>query len=94
MRYRSQKEFKLSDDIINKSLSMAYSRINESDSKITSGLTHGYGQLLWFFALVNQKQENSEAKRVVEEIDSIICNKYTNDDGIITMMTVLGFRLI
>lgn len=45
-------------------------------------MTHGYGQLLWFFALVNQKQENSAVKRVVEDIDSIICNKYTNNDGI------------
>lgn len=82
MRYRMQKDFKLSDDIINNILSLAYSRINASDTKITSGLTHGYGQLLWFFALVNQKQENSAVKRVVEDIDSIICNKYTNNDGI------------
>jgi type 2 lantibiotic biosynthesis protein LanM len=83
MRYRTQKDFKLSDDIINRSLSLAYSKMNSSDTETTSGLTHGYGQLLWFFALVNQKQENSELKRVVEDIDSIICKKYTNHDGII-----------
>ncbi|WP_079528022.1 type 2 lanthipeptide synthetase LanM [Halobacillus hunanensis] len=83
MRYRTQKDFKLSNDIIKRSLSLAYSKINASDTQTTSGLTHGYGQLLWFFALVNQKQENSEIKRIVEDIDSIICNKYTNNDGII-----------
>ncbi|MED3515152.1 type 2 lanthipeptide synthetase LanM [Bacillus subtilis] len=83
MRYRMQEDFKLSDDMINKTLSLAYSRINDSDAKTTSGLAHGYSQLLWFFALVNQKQEKSEIKRVIEEIDSIICNKYTNNNGII-----------
>ncbi|MEJ9150347.1 MULTISPECIES: type 2 lanthipeptide synthetase LanM [Bacillus] len=90
MRYRIQEDFKLSDEIINKSLSLAYSRINDSDAKTTSGLAHGYGQLLWFFALVNQKQENSEIKRVIEEIDSIICNKYTNNNGIIVIYKDAG----
>lgn len=83
MRYRMQEDFKISDDIINRSLSMAYSRINDNDARTSSGLAHGYGQLLWFFAVINQKQENSEIKRVMEEIDSLIRNKYTNNNGII-----------
>lgn len=83
MRYRMQEDYKLSDDMIQRSLSLAYSKINSNDDKTTSGLAHGYGQILWFFALVNQKQENSEVTRVIKEIDSIICNNYTNSDGII-----------
>jgi len=83
MRYRMQDDFKLSDDMINKTLSMAYTKINDSDAKTTSGLAHGYSQLLWFFSIVHQKQEKSEIKRVIEEIDSIICSKYTNSNGII-----------
>ncbi|WP_315906908.1 type 2 lanthipeptide synthetase LanM [Priestia koreensis] len=83
MRYRTQEEFKLNDDLISSILSMAYGKMNASDTEVTSGLTHGYGQLLWFFALVNQRQKTSELKRVVEDIDLLIRNKYTNNDGII-----------
>ncbi|KPN14195.1 hypothetical protein AKG37_08980 [Bacillus australimaris] len=83
MRYHMQKDFKLSNDMIDKCISNAYSKINVNDAKTTSGLAHGYSQLLWFFAVVNQNQEKSEIKRVIQEIDSIICNKYINDGGII-----------
>jgi type 2 lantibiotic biosynthesis protein LanM len=87
MRYRTQNDFKLSDDVINKSLSLAYSRISTSDNKATSGLTHGYGQLLWFFSVINQKQENSAIRGIIEEIDFIIRGKYTNNDGITEIYT-------
>lgn len=83
MRYQMQKDFKLNDAMIDKSLSLAYSKINANDDKITSGLTHGYGQLLWFFSSIYQRQVNSDIKTLIEEIDSIICKKYTNGDGII-----------
>lgn len=90
MRYRMQEDFILSDEIIDKSLSLAYSKINTNDVQTTSGLAHGYGQLLWFFALVNQKQENNKVKKVIEDIDSIICKNYTNNDGIIEIYKVDG----
>ncbi|WP_144647238.1 type 2 lanthipeptide synthetase LanM [Priestia megaterium] len=83
MRYQTDKDFKLSDDFINKIISLAYSIINNNDLKTTTGFAHGYGQLIWFLARVNQKQKNNEINRLVKKIDGIIRDKHTNNDGII-----------
>src|SRR5699024_2993540 len=83
MRYRMQYSFILSEDIINKSLSLAYLKIKDNDAKITSGLAHGYGQLLWFFSIINQRQPSLKVKNIIEEIDLIIRNRYTNNEGIV-----------
>lgn len=83
MRYQTEKDFKLRDDFIDKIISLAYSIIDSNDLKTTTGFAHGYGQLIWFLAKVNQKQENNEIKRVIKKIDGIIRDKHTNNDGII-----------
>lgn len=90
MRYRMQEDFSLSEEVIDKSISLAYAKINDNNVQTTSGLAHGYGQLLWFFALVNQKQKNSKIKKVIEDLDAVICRNYTNNDGIIEIYRVDG----
>lgn len=90
MRYRMQEDFNLSEEVIAKSISLAYAKMNDNNVQTTSGLAHGYGQMLWFFALVNQKQENNKVKKVIEDLDSIICKNYTNSEGIIEIYKVDG----
>lgn len=83
MRYRTQTDWKLDQEAINQCILLAYSKINANNPKTTSGLAHGLGHLLWFFALIAQRQPSRELEKLIIEIDSIIKNKFTNEDGII-----------
>lgn len=83
MRYHTQVGFLLNNDAINQCVSLAYLKINSSDLKITSGLAHGLGQLLWYFSSIAQKQSTREIQELIIKIDSIIRKRYTTDDGII-----------
>lgn len=83
MRYHTKVDWILDDDSINKCISLAHSKISSDDPKITSGLAHGFGQLLWFFSSIIQRQNSTKIQEVITEINSIIANKYTNNDGFI-----------
>lgn len=83
MRYRTQKDWILDQDAINQCVSLAYTKINSNNFKTTSGLAHGFAHMLWFFASIAQRQTSREIEELILEIDSIIRNKYTNDDGFI-----------
>ena len=83
MRYRTQIDWKLDKDAINQCISLAYKKINSNNIKTTSGLAHGIAQMLWFFAIIYQRQPSKEIKELILVIDSIISNRYTNDDGFI-----------
>lgn len=83
MRYHTQTDWRLDQNSVNQCISLAHAKINSNNLKTTSGLAHGFGQMLWFFGSIAQRQKSREIEELILEIDSIIRNKYTNDDGLI-----------
>lgn len=94
MRYQTQTDFMLSEDVLRTATTMAQAKLNDPGTEITSGLTHGLGQLVWFFSLVNQRQENKDGIELVQTIDRMIQTSYTNKEGIIEIYREDGTRNI
>ncbi|BDQ62712.1 hypothetical protein EfsSVR2332_27900 [Enterococcus faecalis] len=49
MRLQMQDTFHPKQEFLDKCVNLAYEKINEIDSYMTSGVAHGLGHLLWFF---------------------------------------------
>lgn len=77
MRYRVQKNWKLSEENINKCVELAKLKIANSLPNTTSGLAHGYSHLLWFFSIIAQKEHSQNVEDIIKQIDEIIREKYT-----------------
>lgn len=85
MRYHTQTNWSLDSAYIIQCISQARSVINSNDPKITSGLAHGLGQMLWFFSSIAQKQNSQEINKIVVDLDSIIQSEYTDKNGFIQL---------
>ena len=79
MKYRMQNDWKLETDDINRCISLARLKIKSKDTGMTSGLAHGYAQMLWFFAIIAQRSPSEEVNGLIREIDEIIRKQYTSD---------------
>jgi lantibiotic modifying enzyme len=83
MRLRTQLDWRIEDEYMNKCISLVYAKISSNDPKTTSGLAHGYGHLIWFFSCVAQRQPSKEITDIVHEIYALIQTKYTANNGFI-----------
>lgn len=79
MKYRMLSDWQLGADAVNQCISMARLKINSEDANMTSGLAHGYAHMLWFFAIIAQKNPLEEVKGLIKKIDEIIRCKYISD---------------
>lgn len=83
MRYQTQEDWKLNNDAIDKSIALAYTKLEIEDSKKTSGLAHGLAQLIWFFSWLAHKEESVKIKKLIQDIVYVIESRYTDQQGFI-----------
>lgn len=80
MRNRIEAEFCLNNNLKEKIITLAEKKLQLMDKEMTSGLTHGLGQMLWYFSLDAQKTNNIESKKIAREILEIIESRYKNNN--------------
>lgn len=83
MRLQMQDTFHPKQEFLDKCVNLAYEKINEIDSYMTSGVAHGLGHLLWFFSIINQRIKDNKIKKLIIDIDTAIKKNYTNKEGVI-----------
>lgn len=85
MRKQLQPEYEISDNLIEQSISSAESKLLLRSDSETSGLAHGYGQLLWFFSKLGQTKQNAKIDSISQKIISVLENEYRTEDGLLTV---------
>lgn len=79
MKSRMNEDWIPDEETLKKCIEIARVKIKSNDSDITSGLAHGYAQMLWFFAIMAQKNPSEDIYKIIRDIDEIIKNEYVSD---------------
>ncbi|MBC6308474.1 type 2 lantipeptide synthetase LanM [Listeria sp. FSL L7-1582] len=85
MKLEMDQNYYLDEIFLQKLIENAYMKINSNDENLTSGLAHGLGQVILFFAKVQQRQPNDSVKKIISDTVSIMKEKYTDSNNVINI---------